>query len=176
MHAIQKGYEVLALDLAAAPFQWLHPRLKRVQGNLLVLGLSDGSFDDILNCSTVEHIGLSGRYGVVGEETGGDLSAMARLRELLKPSGNMIMTVPCGQDAVVAPWHKVYGKQRLPELLRGYEIAEESYWKKDANNCWHPTDAGSALSYVPTGHPTNGNFCSYALACLVLKPRRDAEA
>lgn len=175
MHAIQKGYEVLALDLGAEPFYWSHPRLTRVQGDLLALALPDRSFDYILSCSTVEHVGLAGRYGVVSEESNGDLAAMGKLRGLLKPSGKMVMTVPCGRDAVFAPWHRVYGRQRLPELLRDFEVVEEAYWKKNGDNCWHPTDVESALSYVPTGHPTKGGFCSYALACLVLEPSCRAE-
>jgi SAM-dependent methyltransferase len=168
MHAVQKGYKVFALDLEQNPFHWSHPNLKRIQGDLLKLELPEKSFDYILNCSTVEHVGLTGRYGVSVEESNGDLEAMRRLRNLLKSSGKMLITVPCGQDTVVVPWHRVYGKKRLPELLKGYEIAEQCYWVKQSDNCWHPSDRETSLSYVPTGHATKPTCCSYALACLVL--------
>ena len=53
VHAIQKGYQVLALDLEDNPFHWSHPSLKRVRGHLLKLDIPEKSFDYILNCSTV---------------------------------------------------------------------------------------------------------------------------
>ena len=173
MHAVQKGYQILALDLEESPFRWVHPNLKRVRGDLLKLTIHETSFDYVLNCSTVEHVGLMGRYGVSVEETNGDLDAMRKLRRLLKPSGKMLMTIPCGRDFVVVPWHRVYGEGRLPELLKGYQIEEQCYWMKQSDNCWHPTDRESALSYVPTSHPTKATLCSYALACFVLRVAGD---
>jgi SAM-dependent methyltransferase len=168
MHGVQKGYQVLALDLEENPFHWSHPNLKRIRGDLLKLDLREVSFDYILNCSTVEHVGLTGRYGVSEEETNGDLDAMRKLRRLLKPSGKMLLTVPCGQDSVIVPWHRVYGEKRLPELLEGYQIEEQCYWMKQSDNCWHPTDREHAFCYIPTRHPTKATLCSYALACFVL--------
>jgi SAM-dependent methyltransferase len=173
IHAVQKGYHVLALDLEENPFRWSHPNLSRVQGDLLKLELPEKSFDYVLNCSTIEHVGLAGRYGVAVEETNGDLEAMHRLRNLLKPTGKMLMTVPCGEDTVVVPLHRVYGKKRLPELLKGYEIEEQCYWMKQADNCWHPADRDSALAYVPTSHATKPACYSYALACFALGPAID---
>jgi SAM-dependent methyltransferase len=173
VHAVQRGYQVLALDLEDNPFHWSHPNLKRVKGDLLKLDLPEKSFDYVLNCSTVEHVGLAGRYGVSVEENNGDLEAMRRLRDLLKPTGKMLMTVPCGRDAVVVPWHRVYGRKRFPDLLKGYEIAEQCYWAKQSDNCWHPADRESALSYVPTSHETVPRYCTYALACLVLSVTGD---
>ncbi len=169
IHALQKGYRVVALDLEDNHFHWSHPNLNRVQGDLLKLDLPKGSFDYVLNCSTVEHVGLTGRYGVSVKESNGDFEAMGKLRSLLKPSGKMIMTVPCGQDAVVVPMHRVYGQKRLPGLLKGYEIEEQCYWVKGCDNRWHSADRESALSYVPTIHATMPACCTYALACFVLR-------
>lgn len=170
MHAIQKGYQVLAVDLEENPFPWSHPNLKRVQGDLLKLALPERSFDYVLNCSTVEHVGLVGRYGVSVEEINGDLDAMCRLRKLVKPSGTVLMTAPCGRDSVFVPWHRVYGEKRLPALFKGFHVEEECYWVKQSDNCWHPADRESALHYVPTGHPTVSTYCTYALGCFVLRP------
>jgi len=97
---------------------------------------------------------------------------MQKLRTLLKPSGEMLMTVPCGHDAAIAPWHRVYGKERLPRLLSGYKIEDECYWMKRSDNRWYPADKNAALAYVPTRHPTIAVACSYALGCFVLKPNR----
>ncbi len=111
IHAIQKGYRVLALDLETNLFPWSHPNIEMACGDLLQIDLPNGAFDFILNCSTVEHVGLRGRYGVTFEESDGDLAAMRKLRTLLKVSGRMLMTIPCGQDASITPWHRVYEKK-----------------------------------------------------------------
>jgi SAM-dependent methyltransferase len=170
IHAIQKGYRVFALDLESNRFPWSHPRVEIVRGDLLQIGLPEATFDFVLTCSTVEHVGLTGRYGVTVHESDADLAAMQKLHKLLKPSGKMLMTLPCGQDATIAPWHRVYGKDRLPKLLRGYEIEDQAYWMKQADNRWYPTDKDAALAYVPTSHPAVAVACSYALGCFVLRP------
>jgi SAM-dependent methyltransferase len=174
IHAVQKGYRILAIDLESNPFPWSHPNVEVVCGDILQVDLTQGAFDFILNCSTVEHVGLVGRYGVQAREGDGDLAAMQRLRTLLKPSGKMLMTIPCGQDAAIAPWHRVYGKERLPKLLSDYEIEEEMYWVKRADNRWRPSNKGDALEYLPTSHPTIAVACSYALGCFVLRPNHAA--
>jgi SAM-dependent methyltransferase len=170
IHAIQKGYRVLALDLETNLFPWSHPNVEMICGDLLQIDFPSRRFDFILNCSTVEHVGLAGRYGVTFEESDGDLAAMQKLRTLLKPSGKMLMTIPCGQDVSIAPWHRVYGKERLPKLLNGYAIEEEDYWVKRADNRWYPAYKDAALAYIPTSHPTFAVACSYALGCFVLRP------
>lgn len=171
IHAIQKGHSVLAVDLLPNSFPWSHPNIEIVCGDLLSLGLTDHQFDYILNCSSVEHVGLTGRYGVAAEETDGDLGAMAKMRSLLKSSGKMLMTIPCGRDAAIVPWHRVYGHQRLPRLIEQFNVDEQIFWAKHADNRWYPSAAEEALSYVPTSHPTIGTQCSYALGCFTLSPK-----
>ena len=169
IHAIQKGHRVVAIDLQANAFPWSHPNLEILQGDLMQLDLPNNSFDFVLNCSTVEHVGLAGRYGVATEETDGDLVAMQRLRALTKQSGKMLMTIPCGRDASIAPWHRVYGVARLPKLLDGFVVEEEYYWTKKEDNRWHPNDRASALAYQPTSHPTIAKACLYSIGCFVLR-------
>lgn len=170
MHAIQKGHKVVAVDLEDNTFPWWHQNLTRVQGDLLEADLPEAAFDYVLNCSTVEHVGLTGRYGIAVAESNGDLAAMRKLRKLLKSSGTMLMTVPCGQDAVVVPWHRVYGENRLPLLLDGYTVEEEEYWVKQADNRWRECTREVALAYRPTGHATVAGKCTYALGCFAVRP------
>jgi SAM-dependent methyltransferase len=174
IHAIQKGYSVLALDLLPCAFPWSHPNLETVCGDLLRLDLAEHQFDYILNCSSVEHVGLTGRYGVAAQETDGDLAAMAKMQRLLKPAGKMLMTIPCGRDAAIVPWHRVYGEERLPRLLESFEVEEQVFWTKRADNRWNPATREEALSYVPTSHPTIGAQCTYALGCFTLRPKSDS--
>ena len=98
--AAHRGFETLALDLLSLDVPYLHPKLRVVKGNVLGTSLSESSFDLVLNCSTVEHVGLAGRYDVTESRPDGDLEAMERIRRLLKPSGIMLMTVPVGRDAI----------------------------------------------------------------------------
>lgn len=171
--AARRGYEVLAADLRAITWPYRHEKLRFVQGDALKMGLKDESFDLILNCSTVEHVGLSGRYGVTEQVDDGDLRAMTRLRELLAPGGTMLLTVPVGLDAVFMPNCRVYGRQRLPQLLKGYEIAAEEYWIKDTANQWVRVSRDEALAFDSSMESGDAlqNVC--ALGCFILKKKRE---
>jgi SAM-dependent methyltransferase len=171
--AARRGLHVLAIDLEPERFAWKHAKVDFLCADLLKADLRACSFDVIMNCSAVEHVGLRGRYGVAVEESDGDLEAMRKFRELLKPSGKMLMTIPCGKDAAIAPWHRVYGKKRLPKLLEGFTVQEEEYWTKPSANRWQMSSKESALTYEPTGHPTDPTLCSYSIGCFVLT-RRDS--
>jgi 2-polyprenyl-3-methyl-5-hydroxy-6-metoxy-1,4-benzoquinol methylase len=107
------GYNVTAVDLTAVRWPYVHPNLRFMQGDILSLNFQSESFDLILNCSSVEHVGLAGRYGIVTDDSEGDLKAMRRLLELLKPGGHMILTIPMGKDAVFEPLCRIYGETRL---------------------------------------------------------------
>ncbi len=165
---------MLALGLDDDRFPWRHPNVNFLRGDVLKLELPSRNFDFILNCSSVEHVGLHARYGVATEETDGDLEAMKRFRELLKPTGKMLMTIPCGKDAAMASRHRVYGEDRLPKLLKGFEVVEEEFWAKRADNRWYPANRAAALSFPATGHRTDPTLCLYALGCFILKTTASA--
>jgi SAM-dependent methyltransferase len=156
--AAQRGHQVVALDREPSSLQYEHPRVRAIRADILEWQ-PDGSFDQIINCSSVEHVGLSGRYGSY-EETDGDLHAMARMSEMLVPGGRMILTVPVGRDLTVAPLHRIYGEERLPRLLAAFDPVEEQYWHKKGEH-WRQTARSSALS-------TQGSRSFYSLGLLVL--------
>jgi SAM-dependent methyltransferase len=173
IHAAQRGYRVIALDLESHVFSWIHPEVQAICGDLLKLDLPSKHFDLILNCSSIEHVGLAGRYGNTIDEANDDLVAMRKLNTLLKDSGKMLLTIPCGRDAVIVPWHRVYGAQRLPRLLEGYRVEEECYWTKGPDNRWRQSTKEIALSFEPSSSPIPAQ-CSYAIGCFVLRTT-DAE-
>jgi SAM-dependent methyltransferase len=161
--AAQRGHEVVALDRLPSALDYAHDRVTQVQADILDRPLSERRFDQIVNCSSVEHVGLSGRYGST-EDRDGDLKAMTHLRELLSPEGRMILTIPVGQDAVCHPKHRIYGEARLPRLLEGYLSEEEQYWRKPpGDQLWAQTDRTTALA-------VEGSATYYALGLLVLRP------
>jgi SAM-dependent methyltransferase len=134
------------------PVRWfyVHPGLRFVQGDILKSLFPSNHFDLIINVSAIEHVGLNGRYDVVDAKPDGDLEAMAVLKAVLRPGKLMLFTIPIGQDRTFRPLHRVYGPERLPRLLDGWEILEQESWLKDENNLWVRADEGVALAREPT--------------------------
>ena len=166
--AAQRGFHVTSVDLEPMQWPYVHPHLRFVRGDILKLSLPAGHFDLVLNCSTVEHVGLVGRYGVVEGRPDGDLDAMTGLRELMKPGGLMLLTIPVGRDALFAPLCRVYGAQRLPRLLEGYAVENEDYWVKDNQNQWVLSTKQTALSFEASAGSWDPLQNVYALGCFVL--------
>lgn len=167
--AAQRGFNVLAIDLREVLWPYTHPRLRFIQGDLFSLNLPDASLDLVINCSTIEHVGLSGRYGVAEDRQDGDLEAMARLQQLLKPGGTMLLTIPMGRDAVFAPMTRVYGAERLPQLLAGFKIVTEACWVKDEANQWVVRPRREAEQFEAAAGASDPKHNVYALGCFVLQ-------
>lgn len=157
--AAQRGHKVVALDRLDVPLDYEHPQIEQIQADILDRPLAQLRFDQILNCSSVEHVGLSGRYGS-GERPDGDIEAMAVMRDLLADGGRMILTVPVGRDLICAPQHRIYGEERLPRLLDGYRVDEEQYWAKTGQH-WTQVERAQALA-------TEGSVSFYSLGLFVL--------
>jgi SAM-dependent methyltransferase len=159
--AAQRGHSVVALDLLPSALDYKDSRVEFMQADILERPLADRTFDQILNCSSIEHVGLAGRYGSA-DAADGDLDAMAILRDLLAPGARMILTIPVGRDLVCAPKHRIYGTNRLPRLLGGFRVEEEQFWVKDKDaGVWRDTDRETALE-------TAGSATFYSLGLFVL--------
>ena len=154
--AAQRGHDVVALDRVKITSEYRHKSVEFRQGDILDRPLQGENFDQILNCSSVEHVGLAGRYDST-DVPDGDLQAMAIMRETLAPSGRMVLTIPVGRDLVCPPLHRIYGAERLPRLLDGYTVQEEQYWRK--SDAWEPTDPETALATADRSHSTR-SACS----------------
>jgi SAM-dependent methyltransferase len=157
--AAQRGHQVVALDRLASALDYEHPNVRHVQADVLSHDFGDERFDQIVNCSSVEHVGLGGRYGSFGDEDG-DLKAMQVLRDVLADGGRHILTIPVGRDLIAAPQHRIYGDERLPRLLEHYEIAEQQFWRKDGAH-WRQCERAEALA-------TEGSASFYSLGLFVL--------
>jgi len=115
------GYQVVAVDLCT-------DMSRQIEGFQLLLGDFNtleipAGFQVVVLCSVVEHVGLSGRFDST-EDAEGDLKAMQKVSSLLHPEGCVFLTIPLGQDVVHRPWHRVYGRDRLPRLLEGFEVVK----------------------------------------------------
>lgn len=167
--AAERGFEVLALDLSPQSWPFRHPRIEVRSGDVLEIDVSVGSLDLIINCSSVEHVGLAGRYGVVRDRPDGDLEAMRRMSSWLRPGGTMLLTVPVGVDEVFSPNCRVYGEQRLPLLTHGWSVAAERYWLKDELNRWAEVTAREALVAPASASSASPNENLYGLGCFALR-------
>lgn len=85
-------------------------------------------FDAIFSIVSVNHEGL-GRYGDPIDPNG-DLMAMMKAKKMLKRGGLLFLSVPIGKDCLVWNAHRIYGWQRMPLLLRGWEIVESFGFKE----------------------------------------------
>jgi hypothetical protein len=127
------GYDVTAIDLWDDPstiiggINFIHDDF-----NATKIG---GLFDVIVLCSVVEHIGMHGRFNSE-DDSDGDLSAMKKVAELLRADGQLFLTIPVGADVVLSPWHRVYGRKRLPLLLQDFDVMSARYLMKEPNGPW----------------------------------------
>lgn len=167
--AAQKGFNVTAVDLENIRWDYVHPHLHFIQGNIMKLPLPMEHFDLVINCSAIEHVGLSGRYDVTEDIPDGDLAAMERLRNLMKSGGIMLLTVPVGLDATFAPLSRIYGKERLPRLLDGLKVIKEAYWVKNSENRWIQCDRETALKFKASAGSWNPLQNVVALGCFILR-------
>lgn len=136
------GYDVTCVDLDATITNELQG-FRFIKGDFNQIELLP-DFDVIVACSAIEHFGLAGRYGSV-EDPDADIRAMTKIRSLLSSSGQAFITVPIGSDALHMPWHRVYGRERLPLLLSGLTIQESRFWAKDPWGPWRETTLAHAL-------------------------------
>jgi SAM-dependent methyltransferase len=157
------GNDAVAVDLEPEQYLFRGHDIEYVQGDFNQLDFDAGSFDQILNCSSIEHVGLAGRYGSP-DESDGDLRAMEKMADLLKPSGDMVLAIPVGLDAVYVPWHRVYGEELLPRLLDRWSSQKESYWAKFTGDRYEPVSREHALR-------DQGSAGYYALGLYVVIPR-----
>lgn len=157
--AAQRGHDVVAFDRVDVPPSFAHERVARVTADILDRPALGGPFDQVVNCSSIEHVGLAGRYGSF-DRADGDLEAMGVLREAMASGGRMILTIPVGRDMVCPPLHRIYGAERLPRLLDGFTIDEQQFWAREAT--WAPVDRDRALA-------TQGSESFYSLGLFVLR-------
>lgn len=111
--------EVTALDLNAPDIFYGVKNITHMIGDIVNPPPGLGHFDLIINSSTIEHVGLPGRYGS-HDVPNGDLIGMKNALEMMLPGAKMLLTIPVGKDGVFLPNHRVYGSERLPLLLDGF--------------------------------------------------------
>lgn len=161
------GFEVVGID--GRPYQLSDPPFRFVRSDIRRTPFADGAFDVVTAVSTIEHIGLSGRYGS-DEDATGDRRAMEEISRVTKSGGRIVLTVPYGQPAIFRPWHRVYGAEQLKGLIKGLEVVKASFFVPDERGLYRKVDQGRASSFLASAQMKRGRFLeySYGLACLAL--------
>jgi len=86
-------------------------------------------FDVGFSISSFEHDGL-GAYGDPIDPDG-DLKAMAKMKERIKPGGLLFLAVPTGKDKVVFNQARIYGRLRLPMLMQGWDCIDRFGFREE---------------------------------------------
>ncbi len=127
------GYEVCGIDLREYEFN--HPNLTFVRQNLLTF--EDQPFDYITSISVLEHVGLGAYQEDKNED---DLNnVIKKLAGILKPGGQLIITVPCGK-----PSHDDFLRSFHPGDIRnifsaaGLTLTREYFFMRIHFKYWMP--------------------------------------
>ncbi|MEO5632925.1 class I SAM-dependent methyltransferase [Gaiella sp.] len=158
--------ELVGVDLAEAEV----PGFETVSADARELPFPDGSFDQILLVSTLEHIGADNElYGSpASPDENGRRAALRELRRVLRPDGSLLVTVPLGEPGDhgwfrqddIGGWTQLFTRAGyFVEEQEAYELGEEG-WR-------------SAPTFDPRGvvYGTRGPAAS-AVLCVELSPRR----
>jgi SAM-dependent methyltransferase len=105
-------------------------RVKFKLGDIRQTDYPSDFFDQVIAVSTIEHIGLSVYDNPPDDVDEGDFKAAKEIARIVKPRGNVLITVPYG----ILPWKqrgiqaRVYDDDRLNRLTQGLIIVEQKFY------------------------------------------------
>ena len=95
-------------------------------GSILELPFEDGSVESLSSLCVVEHIGL-GRYGDPLDSKGTE-KAIAELCRVLAPGGHLYLSVPVGDQSIVAfNAGRIFSLDHLFELFKPLVVVDRSF-------------------------------------------------
>jgi O-antigen chain-terminating methyltransferase len=155
---------LVGLDLAARP----QPGIRGVAGDVLAAPFRPGVFDLIFAVSVIEHIGRDNSVycaGGTGTREAGDLDAGARLADLLRPGGRLLITVPFGRCEDHG-WFVQYDQQRIRALVEATrcELVVAEFYAYGLSGWNGPLDPASIGNVAYRSE----SYAAGAVACLEL--------
>lgn len=130
------GWEVYGIDLRQ--FKFTFPNFHFVLGDITKTDFPDSFFDAVSAVSTLEHIGLKGRYGITNYDPEGDAKAVKEIRRILRRGGRLLVTLPFGEEKRQTTLNRVYNRDNLKELFSGWEIKDKIFYSQDSQGFWVP--------------------------------------
>lgn len=160
------GFTVDGIDLLPSPVSY--ENIKYICGDFLSLENLRYSYDVVVLCSTIEHIGLGGRYGSKDVREG-DIKTLEKVKKILSPDGVLILTIPYGEEKTIRPLHRVYNKDSklLKYAYENFEIMLEEFYKNNSENVWVKCTEIEAREVIPSED-------NYALGLFVFRKKGKA--
>ena len=156
---LRSGVELVGVDLARLDVEGM----ETVEADVRALPFPDGSFDQVLLVSTLEHIGADNTvYGVEGEREDGRVAALRELRRVVRGDGSLLVTVPLGEPGDhgwfrqedVEGWTALYGSTDwFVEEAEAYELGEEG-WRAN------PSFEAAGVRYGERGPAASAVLCA----------------
>ena len=110
------GFDIYGIDIRVYP---VLNKFSFIQSSITESHLESNFFDVVTAVSTIEHIGLKGRYGV---RDGSSFLALREIHRILKPNGIFLMTVPFGKEYKETKNHRIYNEFYLGRLLKYFSF------------------------------------------------------
>jgi SAM-dependent methyltransferase len=163
---LRSGVELVGVDLATRDVEGM----EAVEADVRELPFEDGSFDQVLLVSTLEHVGADNSvYGLEAEsDSASRARALRELRRVLRPDGALLVTVPLGEPGDHGwfrqederGWTRLYARGGFfVEEIEAYELTPEG-WR--ANRSFRP----EGIRYGERGPAAS------AVLCAELRPGR----
>lgn len=111
-------------------------QLSTKHADLTSLHFETGSISSLSCMHVVEHVGL-GRYGDP-LNANGDLKAIAELKRVLAPGGDLLFVVPVGKPKVAFNAHRVYSFEQIRSYFSDL-VLKEFYLIPDDSAAAHPS-------------------------------------
>ena len=115
------GYQVTGIDIQN--YGYTHPNFDFIQDDFNKHDFGKKKFDIITNISAIEHFGLLS-YTNATRDDDGDKKAMAKIKRLLKPKGQLLFTAPFGIHGEVENFERIYDMKDIHAMFQGFKILE----------------------------------------------------
>ncbi len=157
------GFIVDGIDLM--PTICAYEGVNYIKNDFLLADFKESYYDAVVFCSTIEHVGLGGRYGSPSVEDG-DIRSIKKACRILRPNGILIMTLPYGPIRIIKPFHRIYNKESalMKYARNAFETVTEEFYKKNQSNVWCKCSENEARAVIPSSD-------SYALGLFVFKKK-----
>ncbi len=133
------GYEVYGIDIReyAIINKIKFDNFRFVKEDIRKTSFSSNYFDAVIAISTLEHIGIAGRHGVLEEDLNRDKKAIREMKRILKSNGIVIITIPFGIARIIKPYCKIYNGSLVKKLIDDLIIEKEEYYMQNSNDDWY---------------------------------------
>jgi SAM-dependent methyltransferase len=165
---LRSGVELVGVDLASLDVDGM----EKVEADVRALPFDDGSFDQVLLVSTLEHVGADNSvYGLEPDAAAaGDarLPALRSLRRVLRGNGSLLCTVPLGEPDDYGWFRQEDGRGWTRLFTRAGFFVEEQETYELTPEGWR-----AAPDFDPRGvrYGARGPAAS-AVLCVDLRPGR----